>query len=177
MHYYEQSDGNGDWTDFIDLLNFFNSSTSIFNNNIENRIDVKSLLKQMTVESFMLASDNLASGNNYYFYHLQDNDDNNNNNKWQLIEFDFDECFSFSNNSQSGKLTPNENPNVFTFFYKDPTDDERNPLLYKLLSISDYNSTYIKYYNKFLTVFSSDSKQQPTERYSSYFFSFQKNFT
>ena len=56
LNYYEQSDGNGDWTDFIDFLHFFNSSTDAdFITLVESRIDVNSLLKQLVVESFMLA--------------------------------------------------------------------------------------------------------------------------
>jgi len=73
LYYYEQSDGNGDWSDFIDWLYFFNrTNDEEFENQLEDRVHVDSLLKQMVVESFMLASDNLASGANYYTYHRED---------------------------------------------------------------------------------------------------------
>lgn len=66
-NYYEQSDGNGDWSDFISLLQWFNiTNQEDFDEQIESKFNVTTILRQMAVESFMLASDNLASGQNYY---------------------------------------------------------------------------------------------------------------
>jgi spore coat protein CotH len=48
MYYYEQSQGNGNWTGFIDLLSFFNnSSDETFAIELSNRVDTTSLLKNM----------------------------------------------------------------------------------------------------------------------------------
>ena len=160
MYWYEQSDGNGDWTDFVDWLYFFSNNTADvdFYSDVENRIDVKSLLKQMVVESFMLASDNLASGANYYTYHNCDD-----KNLWSLIEFDFDECFKFD---PITKLAEEMTENVFEFFDDDDVE-ERNPVVMRILNYQSYNETYQNYYRTFLTkVFGSESKQQPQARYA-----------
>jgi hypothetical protein len=178
MYYYEQTDGNGDWTDFIDWLYFFNStSNDVFKAQLNERVHTESLLKQMVVESFMLASDNLASGANYYTYHREEapsdqvsskkqrNNSSEPANQWQIIEFDFDECFAFNNITGEAE----EDTNVFSFFDEGPQDSNRNTLLYRMLAIPEYNNTYKEYYTLFLdSVFGSNSKQQPQSRYSSY---------
>ena len=162
--WYEQSDGDGDFTTFIEWLQFFNtSSDSEFEEQIGDYLHIKSLLKQMVIESFMLASDNLASGQNYYAYNRV-TDKSEPTLEWQIIEFDFDECFYFD--QATGQ--PEVNPNVFSFFVLPPTDSEYDPLLARLLSIPDHNASYIEYYNTFLdAVFGSDSSQDPVTRYSS----------
>lgn len=166
-YYYEQSDGDGNWTDYVDLVYFFNaSSDEEFEKSIEDRVEVDSLLKQMVVESFMMARDNLRSSNNYYFYHRNDPPL-----QWQLIEFDFDECFLFYDTGEPVDSDANHpaDTNVFTYFdltATDPDTDEADPLLIRLLSIPKHNDTYAALYQVFIgSVFNSDSKQQPVARY------------
>jgi hypothetical protein len=190
MMWYEQSDGDNDWTSFISWLEFLStSSDSDFESKIGDYLHIKSLLKQMVVESFMLASDNLASGQNYYVYNrVESSSSSKNKNKsksnsliqsssssssfsssptleWQIIEFDFDECFAID--SDTGLLEDGADSNVFDFFVRDPTDGEYDPLLARLLSIADHNQSYVNYYNTFLQgTFASDSPQQPADRYA-----------
>lgn len=164
MHYYEQSDGNGDWTDFIDFLYFFNSTNDVdFANLVEERIDVNSLLKQMVVESFMLATDNLESGQNYYVYHLQSSSTPN---KWQLIYFDFDECFSWNFATGESEMSLD----ILQYYLRIKSDyEDNNPLFYRLLAVPKYTSQFLNYYKTFLNgVFGSSSAQLPTNRYADY---------
>ena len=83
LFWYELSEGeNGDWAGFVELLNFFSSSTDAeFSSSIADRVELSSLLRMMIVESFMLATDNLAGGGNYYAYHRTSSPK-----KWQIIE-------------------------------------------------------------------------------------------
>jgi spore coat protein CotH len=156
LFWYEQSDGDGNWTDFIDWLQFINlSSDATFAKEIEQRVGVTLLLRQMMVESFMLASDNLASGANYYTYHRTSAPTA----QWEVIEFDFDECFDFND----GK-----NQNIFQFF-SDKSTSELNPMVNRILNIPSFNETFKVEYSEFLgAVFGSTSQQQPTFRYSGY---------
>lgn len=164
MMYYDQSDGNGDWTSFIQWLEFINTSSDAeFESKIGDYLHIKSLLKQMVVESFMLSSDNLSSGQNYYTYNRAD-DQGRATLEWQVIEFDFDECFAFD---RATGLPESQEPNVFAYFVLPETSSEHNPLLSRLLSIPEHNASYVEYYNTFLDgVFGSGSAQQPTARYS-----------
>ena len=163
MMYYDQSDGNGDWTSFIQWLAFLSTSTDAeFEAKIGDYLHIKSLLKQMVVESFMLSSDNLASGNNYYLYNRVDSKGQPTL-EWQVIEFDFDESFVFDHTTG----LPEQESDVFAFFAKPETSSEYNPLLSRLLGIAEHNATFAEYYNTFLDgVFGSASAQQPTVRYS-----------
>jgi len=158
---YEQTDGDGDWTSFIDWLQYLNeASYEDFATTLEDRVETDSLLRNMVVESFMLATDNLASGANYYAYELT-----NGEGKWQIIEFDFDECFNID--VETGEPI-DANQNVFKFFAREPTDSNYNPLLSRMLSIDQFNSTYKQYYNLFLShTFGAESSLQPSTRYAS----------
>jgi len=100
MNWFEQSSGNGDWTDFIDWLYFINSSSHAqFAQVIESQAETTNLLREMMVEAFLLSSDSLEGGWNNYAHHL-------NYKWWQIIDFDFDEIFA-----ADGDM----NPNVFDF--------------------------------------------------------------
>lgn len=167
LFYYEQSDGNGDWEDFLEWLLFFNSSSSsVFADEIEDRVDVSSMLRAMTVESFMLASDNFADGGNYYAYHRTSD---KHPDQWVIMETDFDECFSFEKGTEAAA-----NADIFDFFLVPESDaySDINPLLHRLLAVDEgiqtYRDQYVAFYETFLeAVFGSDSPQQPSARYAS----------
>lgn len=163
-YWYEQSDGDGDWTDLINLLYFLNTSSEYyFIEHIEEVIDLDILLRILAVESFMLAGDNIASGNNYYLYKREDSSP-----LWMIFEFDFDECFSVN----PATMQPDEQPtDIFDFFLAEGEVDydEANPLLIRMFSIPKYHDTYVSYYKTFLEgTFGSDSNQQPADRFAAY---------
>jgi spore coat protein CotH len=160
-YYYEQSDGDGNWSDYISLLRFLNqSSDEEFDGHLEDHVEVDSLLKAMVVESFMLAGDNLRSGNNFYFYHMSEPEQ-----QWQFVEFDFDECLVFDEHGEP----EDSDYNIFTFFDNSGTEDE-DPLTVRMMRISQYNSTFQEHYEVFLEgVFGSSSPQQPADRYAAIF--------
>lgn len=161
MHWYDQSSGDGEWTDLVSFLQFLNqSSDAQFLESLDSRVEVPSLLKQMVVESFMLASDNMAQGANYYLYALQNQGQSQRKlqgsweqdaQKWKVIEFDFDECFSFNEEThlQDDGLPLNVF-DYFTFANMGPDYKERDPLLYRMLNIDQFNQTYKEYYHVFL---------------------------
>jgi spore coat protein CotH len=68
-------------------------------------------LREVIVEAFLLASDNLEDGQNYYAYQRTSDS------RFQMIEFDFDECFA---------LDTNMDRNVFQF-------NSRNIMVKRLL--------------------------------------------
>lgn len=163
MNYYDQASGNDDWSDFIDWLYFFNSSSNAdFEQQLKQHIDVGELLRLMVVESFLLSTDNLASGNNLYVYHGTESDAPD---QMSLITYDFDDSFKFDPVTNA----PKADPNIFTFFLTLDLDDyeDVNPLLNRLLAVPSFNATYVEYYNTFLTgVFGSQSPQQPGDRFA-----------
>jgi len=170
MYYYEQSDGNGDWTDFIDWLYYFNTThNDAFEKTIPDYIDINGLLRMMAVESFMLGSDNMASGANYFTYHLQNTSSNvpyASQTKWMLFDADFDECFSYDPVTMQ---PDNADPDILSFFITGPENnyDDQNPLVNQLLAIPKYYQQYLDDYKTFANaVFGSASKQQPTNRYA-----------
>lgn len=215
MPWYDQSNGDGDWADLVSFLQFLNqSSDQQFLDSLEARVDVPSLLKQMVVESFMLSTDNLAQGANYYMYALQDQGQGqggttvaaaggrqgadligswkDDTQKWKVIEFDFDECFRFDEEThlpEDDELPPNVF-DFFTFANMDPGYKEKDPLLCRMLAIDRFNETYKSYYRLFLesvfeagrrernpdadlTVSNSDTAgtnqvKSPVDRYKSY---------
>lgn len=102
----------------------------------------------------MMAHDNLASGNNFYAYDLEGAK------KWQIIEFDFDESFSYDPITHE----PQENPNIIDFFI-DENPSEWNPLLARLLTLEEHKTMYLTYYRTFLNgVVGESSHQQPGKR-------------
>jgi hypothetical protein len=104
----------------------------------------------------MMAHDNLASGNNFYCYNLVSSNDL----KWQIVEFDFDECLTY--NSETNE--PDEDPDIIRFFIR---DDDSDPLLTRILELDAYTGAYLDYYSTFITeIFGAGSPQQPSERLS-----------
>lgn len=167
--YYEQSDGNGDWDDFLEWLLFFNaSSANTFANEIEDRVDVSSMLRAMTVESFMLATDNYADGGNYYAYHRTSD---KHPNQWVILETDFDEVFVFEEDTA---VPADCSADIFDFFLVPESDEysDSNPLLQRLFTQQSggshiYRDQYVEFYSTFLeALFGSKSLQQPSARYS-----------
>jgi hypothetical protein len=166
MYYYEQSDGNGDWTDFMDFQYYFNTTTSIttFDETVEDHMDMSILMRAMIVESFMLGTDNSASGANFFTYHRSGS--SSKKDQWILFDADFDECFAFEPDTNQ----PSEaNPDIIRFYsYHSSKYEDNNPLYDMMLSTaSKYRKQYLELYKTFVTAtFGSQSKQQPTERYA-----------
>jgi hypothetical protein len=172
MFYYEQSDGNGDWSDFMTLLQFLNSSSSeTFAAEVESRIDTSSMLRAMAVESFMLATDNYANGGNFYAYHRTSD---KHTDQWVMFETDFDEVFRFASPTSTDPADSDIKADIFDFFLVPQHADryeDINPLLQRLLSESSsglpYRDQYVTFYSAFIeALFGSKSLQQPAERYS-----------
>jgi spore coat protein CotH len=163
MHFYDQTVGNNDWTDFIDFLYFINcTSDADFLDGLETRINVDHLLKSMGVESFLLSSDNIAGGNNMYFYHQTEGSAKD---QMSLFTYDFESVFIFDKSTNE----PTQDPDIFSFFLTlDRTDyEDVNPLLNRMITLGQHNETYLEYYSTFLnSVFGSDSKQQPADRFA-----------
>ena len=116
----------------------------------------------MVVESFLLSSDNLASGNNLYVYHLTDPDMPD---QMALVTYDFEGVFIFDKKTNE----PTQDPDIFSFFLTldESNYEEINPLVNRLLTNAKYNATYMEYYNTFLTsIFGSESKEQPADRFA-----------
>ena len=165
MHYYSQECGNDDWTDFISWLEFINvTSDNEFMDKVDKYVDTDTLLRLMAVESFLLASDNLASGNNIYIYHQTKDDVED---QMCLFTYDFESVFSFTSDTNE----PKQDPNIFTFFLTlDDSYDDTNPLLYRLLLSDKYRDLYVQYMDTFLTsLFGTKSPQQPAERFAALF--------
>ena len=163
MHYYEQTEGNDDWSDFINWLYFFNSSSdSNFAAQLDDHVDVDELLRLMVVESFLLSSDNMAGGNNLYVYHLTDESTPD---RMALASYDFESVFIFDKTTNE----PKQDPDIFSFFLTlDESDyEDINPLVNRLLAVQEFKDTYIARYNTFLTtIFGSASVEQPADRFS-----------
>ena len=166
MYYYEQSDGNGDWTDLIDFHYYLNTTNSIeaFDSSVEDHMDMSILIRAMVVESFMLGSDNSASGANFYTYHRSGS--SSSKDQWILFDADFDECFAFDPVTNE----PTEaDPDIIRFFSYNSSDYEDNCPLYDMMlsTSSKYRNQYFQIYKSFVTaIFGSESKQQPSERYA-----------
>jgi hypothetical protein len=159
MIFYEQCDGNGYWQDLIDWLYYFNTtSLTQFDETVEAYLDVSSILKQMIVESFLMAEDNFEDGQNFYTYH---HDSSINKKKWSIIEFDFDECFKKDNSV---------NNSIWDFFANHLDEgyySAANPVITNLLLSSKYKSQFISYYKKFLsTLFGLNSSEIPSKRFN-----------
>jgi hypothetical protein len=163
MHYYEQVEGNDDWSDFIEMLQFFNeSSDSDFLDSVEDRVDIRNLLRSMVVESFLLSSDNFAGGNNFYVYHQTDEAVKN---QMTMFSYDFESVFIFDKNTNE----PRQEWDIFQFFNTtlDTNYENINPLFDRLLDIPKFQQQYLEYYSVFLdSIFGSESKQQPADRFA-----------
>ena len=114
MHFYDQTDGNDDWADFIDFLSLITSASDAeFSNNMEKRMDAIHLLKSMVTVSFLLSSDNIAGGNNMYFYHQTEESVKD---QLPLFTYDFESVFVFIFDKSTNETK--QNPDIFSFFLK-----------------------------------------------------------
>jgi spore coat protein CotH len=164
MNFYQRAQGGDDWTDFVNWLYFFNSSTPAeFASQLSDNIDVKTLLRSMVVESFMISDDNIASGNNMYIYHETKSAPKD---RMCLFSFDFDDVFKIDKE----KMVFDGDTDIFSFFLDEPAEvdyEEYNPLINRMLAEDSFRSSYLSYYQTFLdTIFGSGSVQQPSERYA-----------
>jgi hypothetical protein len=165
MHYYSQEEGNDNWSDFISWLEFFNTtSDEDFFDGIEKYVDTDTLFRLMAVEAFLLAGDNLASGNNMYVYHQTKDEVED---QMSMFTYDYESVFIY--NRQTNE--PEEEPDIFKFFLTlDNSYDDTNPLLNRLLTSDKYRDKYIDCMSTFITtLFGSNSAQQPADRFASYF--------
>ena len=160
MYHYEQNRGDGDWSDFMELITFLNvSSDKDFEKDIEKYVDVSSLISSMIVDSFMLSHDNLGDGNNFGSYHHTNKDFDK---MWTIVVFDFDSAFVFD--SVTGK--PKENPDIIQF-YTEAQGNDYNILMDRVLNIQKYKDLYLRRYKTFLEfTFGSESNQQPVSRFN-----------
>lgn len=160
---YEQAEGDGDWTDFVDFLYFLNSTTDEeFEEEISNRVDTDQLIRYMIIESFLMDTDGMTrNGRNYNTYHLRDE---NHPDKWELFSYDFDMCLEFNIDSKQPYMGERY-LNIFTFFQRDiNVDADYNPLLNRFLKIPKYNETFTTMYKTFLeATFGAKSPMQPSE--------------
>ena len=162
------------WADLIDFLRYFNDTAagSSFEEKAEAVLDVPALLRNMVVESFMMASDNLVHRNSYFLYHRhpaqtrgKTSSTSSSSSQWALIYYDFDDVFCFCPYSS---LVPCEESDVFLFFSQekyigDPAHFD--PVLAGIFQSPKYTDQYVENYLALLEkVFGSDSKQQPRDR-------------
>lgn len=158
---YEQAEGDGNWTDFIDFLYYLNAtSDEEFEQTIEDHIDTEAVLRLMIVESFLMGTDGMTrNGRNYNTYHLQDD---SRLERWTLFNYDFDMFLEFNIDSHAPYMGE-KYLNIFTFFEREVGEEEYNPLTNRMLAIPKYNETYQQMYAEFLeAAFGSNSKMQPT---------------
>ena len=67
LHSGVAASGPGQWDKLIDFLYFLNTSSQVdFLSEIEQRVDLPSLLKGLVVESFLMGDDGFVEGLNYY---------------------------------------------------------------------------------------------------------------
>lgn len=158
---YQQNMGSSDWTAFVNLLGFFNqSSPSAFASGIEDLISVKSFLNYMLVESFLVSSDNMCTGNNFGLYHRTKASKAD---QWQLIEHDFDQAFMFSADGAY------EAPSSIAEYWgtQGKSWPDVNILAVRLLQVKDYEEEFYGNYGLFLEqLFGTKSRQQPADRYA-----------
>lgn len=159
---YQQIQGD-DWTPFVNLLQFFNeSSSSDFQAHIEDYMGVKNLMNIMMVESFLISGDNMCHGNNYGLYHRTKSSKEL---QWQVIEQDFDRSFYYYYD-ENNTLTYKEPYDIVSYWSdRNNTWPNVNILPVRVLQVAEYYQTYYENYLTFLDkTFGSQSKQQPTDR-------------
>ena len=160
---YEQSFGNGNWSDFFDLLYFVNTTHAAdFDQVANNWLDVSNYIKSLIVENFFIAKDNYRAGQNYQFYHLHD-EAGAYPNRWLLVEYDFDESFYF----ESIGVPSDSQTGLFSYFlFNQTTDDNFNPLSSNVLLNPTYAATYTRLYKQFLaSTFERGIVSSPMRRY------------
>jgi hypothetical protein len=149
---YEQSFGDGNWSDFIGLLKFVNTSTDEeFQTSLSKWIDVDTFVKSLAAENFMLSSDNYEFGQNYQMYHLTPDAagvrSGSYESGWLLVQYDFDQNFEFISLGVPEESTPG----IFEFFVKPVNDSLYNPLSARLLSIPAVSEHYVEVYSQFMS--------------------------
>lgn len=168
MYYYEQSEGDGNITDMVDWYYYLNTTSGqSFLDTIEEYVDVSALLKAMVVENFMLATDNLQSGNNFLSYHRAPTNGHESLAKqWVVMIADYDECFVFDPVTHE----TNKPTDILAYWAPEENFNYYNPLISQLLFdptvAAKYRDVYLSYYAQFIdAVFGEKSAEQPTERY------------
>lgn len=143
-----QANGDGDWSDWVDWLKFLNnSSDKDFEDQLEGRVDVESLLRLMIVESFLMDTDGMArNGRNYNTYNLRNGVHPD---TWQLFNYDFDMFLQFDITTKKPYMGE-KYLNIFSYFERNITDVDYNPLVNRLLSITKYKNQYIDKYKEYL---------------------------
>lgn len=158
---YELNSGDGPLSDLIDLFEFFNaSSPQSFADAIEDRIGVNNLLHWMIVESFLLDYDNMQHGRNFGLYHRTKSSKSK---QWQILEWDFDSAYELDENGNNPQPL-----NIYDYWGTlNKTWPNVNILPIRLLQSKNYNETFTKDYQTFLTtLFNSNSNEQPLDRFA-----------
>ena len=158
---YEQAEGDGNWTDFVDFLYYLNStSDDEFEQTLEDHVDTDAVIRLMILESFLMSTDSMTrNGRNYNTYHLQDKERDS---RWTLFHYDFDMFLEFNIDTHLPYMGE-KYLNIFTFFERELGEDEYNPLTNRMLAIKKHNETYQEMYRQFLDgTFGSESKMQPS---------------
>ena len=159
LNNYDLVSGTQDWSDLVQFLAFVNTSSDAdFAAHLGEHIEVESLLRQMVVESFLLAGDSFGpSGQNYYLYHREGVE------QMQLVEVDFDEIFAFE--SSGAALEPAMPADIYTFFLVPDKPEHYNPLLLRMLALDQYRQQFQGLYKQFLEgIFGPASRIQPSQR-------------
>jgi hypothetical protein len=176
QYYYEQSQGDGNWTDFISWLSILQQTAHNDDphqqkktlDNLKEIVHVDLLLKSMVVESFLLANDNMGSANNYYAYHRTSK---KHSNQFVVFDFDFDACLYYNSRKQFYADTDIMGFWNRTFGEEDDPYNNVNPLIFSLLQLRpDYRADYLTYYGQFLRAVFADSlspDRQPSQRFAS----------
>ncbi len=85
----KSNESENDWTDLIEFIDFINnSSTTDFENELTNNIELQEYLRSVAIDNLFSNLDSYTlSARNYYVYH------NLTTNKWEWIKWDGNECF------------------------------------------------------------------------------------
>lgn len=85
----KSNEDDNDWTDLIEFIDFINnSSSSEFESELENHIELGDYLRSAAIDNIFSNLDTYTlSARNYYVYH------NLTTNKWEWIKWDANECF------------------------------------------------------------------------------------
>jgi len=86
----EQDEGNGDWTDFVQLVTALNSSDAVAGEYLQNHFDVAPFLRAIALETISLNNDAYIGGGNNYIL----NSINNDSPYWEWVAYDFDLAFT-----------------------------------------------------------------------------------
>ncbi len=153
---YQQTEGDGDWSDFIDLLRFVNQSDdATFAQQIGQLIDVPSLLRICAVETYFLSTDNYLYGNNYFMYKPPASTGGGGgggggggDERWRFIPYDFDAPIDFG-----------ASKDVFEFI-RTAAEWNPNPLTRRLFSVPYHRIQFMHYYEQLISSV-MDERVQP----------------